>query len=83
VADELAGTAPPTRPPSAAERAGLTAREAEVLRLLAAGRSDPEIAAELFLSPRTVQWHVGNLLRKLGLRSRAAVAAHAARHGLA
>ena len=68
--------------PSVDARAGLTARELEVLRLLAAGRSDPEIAAVLFLSPRTAQWHLANLLRKLGLRSRAA-AARAARHGLA
>ena len=83
LAADLAGTATPGAAPSAAEAAGLTAREAEILRLLAEGRSDPEIAAALFLSPRTVQWHVANLLRKLGLPSRAAAAAHAARHGLA
>ena len=60
----------------------MTRREREVLRLLAAGRSDPEIAEALFVSPRTVEWHVGHIFDKLGLRSRAAVAAHAARHGL-
>ena len=82
LAADPAGAATPAEEPSAAERAGLTAREVEVLRLLVAGRSDPQIAAALFLSPRTVQWHVANLLRKLGLPSRDAAAAHAARHGL-
>ena len=82
VADGLAGTAAPAKEPSAAERAGLTTREVDVLRLLAEGRSDPEIAATLYLSPRTVQWHVANIFRKVGLRSRTAVAAHAARNGL-
>jgi DNA-binding CsgD family transcriptional regulator len=62
---------------------GLTSREREVLFLLAAGRSNPEIAAALFISPRTVEWHVTNLFRKFGLQSRAAVAAAAGRRGLA
>jgi non-specific serine/threonine protein kinase len=61
---------------------GLTSREVEILRLLAEGRTDPEIAAELFISLRTVEWHVANLLRKLGLRTRTAAATHAVRHGL-
>jgi predicted ATPase/DNA-binding CsgD family transcriptional regulator len=68
--------------PSPSELAGLSPRELEVLRLVAEGRSDPEIAAALFVSPRTVEWHVANLFRKFGLHSRAAIAAHAARHGL-
>ncbi|WP_324649311.1 response regulator transcription factor [Georgenia sp. H159] len=51
-------------------RAGLTAREAEVLRLMAAGRSNSEIGAELFLGRETVKTHVGNLLAKLGVRDR-------------
>ena len=63
--------------------AGLTAREAEVLRLLAQGLSDREIAEALFISPRTVHGHVTNLLAKLGLESRTAAAAFAVRHGLA
>jgi DNA-binding CsgD family transcriptional regulator/tetratricopeptide (TPR) repeat protein len=57
---------------------GLTAREFEVLRLVAAGRSNPEIAAELFISAKTASVHVSNILAKLGVSSRgeAAAAAH-------
>jgi DNA-binding CsgD family transcriptional regulator len=57
---------------------GLTARELEVLRLVAAGRSNREIAAELFISPRTGSVHVSNILGKLRVASRgeAAAAAH-------
>ncbi|HEV2375885.1 MAG TPA: LuxR C-terminal-related transcriptional regulator, partial [Streptosporangiaceae bacterium] len=59
-------------------RLGLTARESEVLRLVAAGRSNPEIAAELFISAKTASVHVSNILAKLGVGSRgeAAAAAH-------
>jgi len=49
---------------------GLSRREQEVVRRAAAGRTNREIAAELFLSPRTVETHMSNALRKLGLRSR-------------
>jgi non-specific serine/threonine protein kinase len=62
---------------------GLTPREMEVLRLLAQGRSNQEIADALFISLRTAQTHVTNILTKLGLDSRTAAAAHAVRHGLA
>ena len=57
---------------------GLTAREQEVLQLVAAGRNNREIAAELFISPRTASVHVSNILGKLGVASRgeAAAAAH-------
>jgi len=60
---------------------GLTARELEVLRLVAAGRSNREIAAELFISPKTASVHVSNILGKLGAASRgeAAAKAHALR----
>jgi DNA-binding NarL/FixJ family response regulator len=52
------------------EGAGLTRRELEVLRHVSVGRTNPEIAQQLFLSPRTVDMHVRNILRKLGCRSR-------------
>ena len=57
---------------------GLTAREFEVLRLVTAGRSNPEIATELFISAKTASVHVSNILAKLGVSSRgeAAAAAH-------
>jgi ATP/maltotriose-dependent transcriptional regulator MalT len=60
------------------DRLGLTAREFEVLRLVAAGRSNREIAAELFISAKTASVHVSNILGKLGVTSRgeAAAAAH-------
>ncbi len=56
--------------PSRWVKLGITNREADVLRLVAAGRSNKEIAAHLHLSPRTVEKHVENLLRKTGSRSR-------------
>ena len=57
---------------------GLTTREQEVLRLVAAGRGNRDIAAELFISPRTASVHVSNILSKLHVTSRgqAAAAAH-------
>jgi RNA polymerase sigma factor (sigma-70 family) len=60
----------------------LTPREAEVLRLVAGGLTNAQIAERLVISEHTVHRHVTNLLRKLGLPSRAAAAAHAARLGL-
>jgi DNA-binding NarL/FixJ family response regulator len=58
---------------------GLTAREQEVLRLVAAGCGNREIAAELFISPRTASVHVSNILGKLGVTSRGEAAAVAHR----
>jgi len=61
---------------------GLTRREAEVLERICAGRTNAEISAELFVSPRTVDHHVSAVLAKLGVPSRAAAAAEAKRRGL-
>jgi DNA-binding NarL/FixJ family response regulator len=60
----------------------LTEAELGVICLLAEGRSNPEIAQALYLSARTVGWHVSNALRKLGLSSRVELAAEALRRGL-
>jgi DNA-binding CsgD family transcriptional regulator len=61
---------------------GLTAREREVLRLLASGSSNREIAAELFIAPKTASVHVSNILGKLGAASRTEAAAIAHRNGV-
>jgi DNA-binding NarL/FixJ family response regulator len=56
----------------------LTERERAVARLIAGGASNPEIAQELFLSRKTVERHVSNLFKKVGVRNRAELAARAA-----
>jgi DNA-binding NarL/FixJ family response regulator len=61
---------------------GLTPRELQVLRLVAAGETNKAIAAELVLSERTVDRHVSNIFAKLGASSRAAATAYAYRHQL-
>jgi len=75
------GTAPDL--PDAAVLASLTSREREVLRLIAAGRSNREIASVLFIAPKTASVHVSNILGKLGAASRTEAAAIAHREGLA
>lgn len=62
---------------------GLSSREVEVLRLVAAGSTNREIAGALFLSEKTVERHLSNIFGKLGLASRSAATAYAFRHGLA
>jgi DNA-binding CsgD family transcriptional regulator len=84
VADNRANeTLATTAPNNAVVTTGLTSREGEVLRLLAGGLSDREIAESLSTSPRTVGGHVTNLLGKLGVDSRTAAVALAIRQGLA
>jgi DNA-binding NarL/FixJ family response regulator len=61
---------------------GVTARELEVLRMVAAGRTNKAISAELVLSVRTVDRHVSNIFAKLGVSSRAAATTYAHEHGL-
>lgn len=71
---------PASAPPEAVAR--LTARETEVLRLIAGGRSNKEIALDLTLSEKTVKTHVSNVLQKLGLADRTQAALYAVRHNL-
>jgi predicted ATPase/DNA-binding CsgD family transcriptional regulator len=78
-AAEILGLARP-RPPG--HPAGLTLREAEVLRLVAAGLTDAQVAERLVLSVRTVHSHVRSIYRKLGVSSRAAATGYAFRQGL-
>jgi DNA-binding CsgD family transcriptional regulator len=72
-----------TPPPAPATPDGLSRREVEVLRLLAAGQRNQAIAQALFLSPRTVQRHIANLYLKIGAHNRAEATAYALRHRLA
>jgi len=68
--------------PAPAFPAGLTEREVEVLRLVAAGKTNNEIAAELFLSVKTVSRHLSNIFTKIAVTSRAGATAFAFEHGL-
>ncbi len=74
--------APATGAPTPAEHLGLTPREAEVLALVAAGRSNRQIAQALFISPKTASVHVSNILAKLAVSGRGEAAAIAHRLGL-
>jgi DNA-binding CsgD family transcriptional regulator len=87
--DQLNGPVPVDRLPGGAAgqagqaigSAGLTAREREVLRLIAEGRSNREIGAALFISAKTASVHVSNILAKLGVASRTEAAAMTLREG--
>jgi DNA-binding NarL/FixJ family response regulator len=61
---------------------GLSEREVEVLRLVAAGKSNQQIADELVISPNTVVRHVSNIFTKTGVANRTGAASFATRHGL-
>jgi pimeloyl-ACP methyl ester carboxylesterase/DNA-binding CsgD family transcriptional regulator len=82
VEHEPAAEPEPEAPVAAAANGELTSRETEVLALVASGLSDREIAERLVLSPHTVHRHVANVRTKLGLPTRAAAVAAAARRGL-
>ncbi|MFZ5878441.1 MAG: LuxR C-terminal-related transcriptional regulator [Chloroflexota bacterium] len=62
---------------------GLTEREIETLRLLVQGKSNQQISRELFVTLKTVEKHVGGIMRKLGAKNRTEAAAWAMKHGLA
>ena len=80
VACVLAAAGERQAPPPSHWPAGLTDREVEVLRLIARGRSNREVAGRLFISPKTVGRHVENVYAKIGVSSRAAAAVFAMEH---
>jgi ATP/maltotriose-dependent transcriptional regulator MalT len=82
LAEPAVAAAPAASPPTPAEQLGLTLREAEVLALVAAGRSNGQVAQALFISPKTASVHVSNILAKLGVSTRVEAAAIAHRLGL-
>jgi DNA-binding NarL/FixJ family response regulator len=81
-APDLVRVASLTGPAPTKAGCGLTAREVEVLRMVATGRTNRAIAGELFLSEKTVARHISNIFVKLGVSSRAAATAYAYQHTL-
>ena len=77
-----AGVALSAETPAGPGRLGLTDRELEVLRLVAAGRTNRDIAADLFISAKTASVHVSNIMAKLGAANRTQAAAIAQSQGL-
>ena len=80
----LAATAAPSKPAPAAAPApdDLTGREVEILGLIARGLTNPEIAAQLFLSNHTIKTHISHIFAKTGSRDRAAAIGYAHRHNI-
>jgi DNA-binding CsgD family transcriptional regulator len=76
------GLAPAPRPAAPRGAVAITDRERDVLALLVEGRSNRQVAQQLYISEKTVSVHVSNILAKLGVRSRAEAAAVARRDGL-
>jgi HD-GYP domain-containing protein (c-di-GMP phosphodiesterase class II) len=76
------GAAGRTPPPRRSHPDGLTDRQVEVLRLLASGMSNPDIARQLVVSRRTAEHHVQDIYARIGVSSRAAAALYAMEHGL-
>jgi DNA-binding NarL/FixJ family response regulator len=77
LADELAPHSPADHYP-----AGLTDREVDVLRLVAKGLTSADVGQRLFLSSRTVEWHLSSIYTKVDARSRTEAARYAVDHGL-
>jgi DNA-binding CsgD family transcriptional regulator len=73
---------PPPQPKAPEYPDALSEREVEVLRLIAAGRSNQQIAEDLMISPHTVVRHVSNIFAKAGVSNRVEAATYAQRHGL-
>jgi DNA-binding NarL/FixJ family response regulator len=68
--------------PAGRAAGGLSERECQVVRLIAAGRSNAEIASRLYLSEATIKSHITRILAKLGLRDRVQIAVYAYEHGI-
>jgi DNA-binding NarL/FixJ family response regulator len=82
-ATRAGGAAAAPRPPASVDLPdGMTEREGDVLRLVAGGRTNSEIATELFVAEATVKTHINNLFAKTHVRSRAEAVQYAYRHGL-
>jgi DNA-binding NarL/FixJ family response regulator len=79
---ETEAATPALAPPSPLDDLGLTAREQEVLALVAIGQTNAQIAETLFISPKTATVHVSNILGKLGVRNRVEAATVAHRLGI-
>ncbi|MNR62436.1 Transcriptional regulatory protein LiaR [compost metagenome] len=69
--------------PTRAPHEDLTEREMDVLKLIAGGKSNQEVADSLFIGVKTVKFHVTNILAKLGVEDRTQAAIYAHKHGLA